>query len=86
MNYKNINTLNTFTLDTIPDLDVAILGALELFQKEKLPRLDIKKYKRPMVVGSGNAEVTGRIIFEDADAVFASESDFESKLKHIPDL
>lgn len=86
MNYKNIDTLNTFTLDTVPDLDVAVLGALELFQKEKLPELDVKKYKRPLVVGSGNAEATGRIIFENTDAVFASESNFESKLKHIPDI
>jgi len=83
---KNIDKLNTFTLDTIPDLDIAVLGALELFQKKKLPELDIKKYKRPLVVGSGNAEATGRIIFEDIDAVFASESNFESKLKHIPDI
>ena len=86
MNYKNIDILNTFTLDTIPDLDVTVLGALELFQKETLPKLDILKYKRPLVVGSGNAEATGRIIFEDTDAVFASESNFESKLKHIPDI
>jgi len=82
---KNIDTLNTFTLDTIPDLDVAVLGALELFQKEKLPQIEIL-YKRPLVVGSGNAEATGRIIFEDTDAVFASESNFESKLKHVPDI
>jgi len=85
MNYKNIGILNTFTLDTIPDLDVAVLGALELFQKEKLPRIEIL-YKRPLVVGSGNAEATGRIIFEDTDVVFASESNFESKLKHVPDI
>jgi len=83
---KNINILNTFTFDTMPDLDVAVLGALELFQKEKLPELDVKTHKRPLVVGSGNAEATGRIIFEDTDAVFASESNFESKLKHIPDI
>ena len=25
---KNIDILNTFTLDTIPDLDAAVLGAL----------------------------------------------------------
>jgi len=85
MNYKNIDILNTFTLGTVPDLDVAVLGALELFQKEKLLRIEIP-YKRPLVVGSGNAEATGRIIFEDTDAVFASESNFESKLKHIPDI
>ena len=86
MNNKNIDILNAFTLDTMPDLDVAVLGALELFQKEKLPKLDIKKYKRPLLVGSGNAEATGRIFFEDTNAVFASESNFESKLKHIPDI
>jgi len=86
MNHKNIDTLTKFTLDIIPGLDVAVLGALELFQKEKLPELNTKKYKRPLVVGSGNAEATGRIIFEDTDAVFASESNFESKLKHIPDI
>jgi len=85
MDYKNIDILNTFTLDTIPGLDAAVLGALELFQKEKLPRIEIL-YKRPLVVGSGNAEATGRIIFEDTDAVFASESNFESKLKHVPDI
>ena len=83
---KNIDTLNTFTLDTIPDLDVAVLGALELFQKDKLPKLDIKQYRQLLVVGSGNAEATGRIIFEDTNAVFASESSFENKLKHIPDI
>ena len=85
MDYKNIAVLNTFTPDAIPDLDAAVLGALELFQKEKLPRIEIL-YKRPLVVGSGNAEATGRIIFEDTDAVFASESNFESKLKHVPDI
>ena len=85
MDYKNIDILNTFTLDTIPDLDVAVLGALELFQKEQLPRIEIP-YKRPLVVGSGNAEATGRIIFEDTDAVFASESNFEEKLKSIKSI
>jgi hypothetical protein len=41
-------------------------------------------YKRPLVVGSGNAEATGRIIFEKTDAIFASESTYEEKLKNIP--
>lgn len=86
MDYKNIDILNTFNLDNIPDLDVTVLGALELFQKEQLPKLELDAYKRPLVVGSGNAEATGRIIFEDTDAVFASESNFESKLEHIPDI
>ena len=86
MNYKNIDILNTFNLDTIPDLDIAVLGALELFQKQVLPTLDTLKYKLPLVIGSGNAEATGRIIFEDRNAIFASESNYEKKLKHIPSI
>lgn len=83
MNNSNIQLLDTFTLENIPDLDVAVLGALELFQKASLPKIDTSAYKRPLVVGSGNAEATGRIIFEDVDAVFASESTFEEKLRAI---
>ncbi|MBI4159984.1 hypothetical protein HY504_02360 [Candidatus Wolfebacteria bacterium] len=86
MENKHIAILNAFTVDTLPDLDVAVLGALELFQKEKLPAIDLSMYKRPLVVGSGNAEATGRIIFEDTDAIFASESNFRNKLEYIPDI
>jgi hypothetical protein len=70
----------------MPNLDVAVLGALELFQTEKLPKLDLSAYRRPLVVGSGNAEATGRILFETTDAVFASESTVEEKLKNIPEI
>jgi len=86
MQGKHIDILNTFTIDNLPDLDVAVLGALELFQKEKSPSMNLSMYKHPLVVGSGNAEATGRIIFEDTDAGFASESNFESKLEHVPDI
>lgn len=80
-----INTLDTFDINSIPNLDTAVLGALELFQATTLPRLGIP-FKRPLVVGSGNAEATGRIIFANSDAIFASESDYESKLEKIADI
>ena len=83
MENKYIHILDTFDLSNIPDLDVAVLGALELFQKERLPKLELGIYKRPLVVGSGNAEATGRIVFQDFDAVFVSESNYEQKLEHI---
>ena len=83
---ENILTLDTFDINTIPNLDVAVLGALELFQQQSVPEIDISNYKRPLIVGSGNAEATGRIIFDKIDAVFASESSFESKLKNIPSI
>lgn len=83
MDQPNIHTLQTFTAQSIPDLDVVVLGALELFIAQTPKKIDIHTYKRPLVVGSGNAEATGRIMFEAVDAVFASESTYESKLKNI---
>ncbi len=86
MQQKYIEILKKFDLNNIPDLDVAVLGALELFQKEKLPKMKLDVYKKPLVIGSGNAEATGRIIFQDLDAVFASESNYEEKLKNIKSI
>lgn len=78
-----LSTLENFTLENIPDLDTVVLGALLRFKEEQLPKIDFTRYQRPLVVGSGNAEATGRIIFEQTDALFASESNYESKLKNI---
>jgi len=83
MDSDAINTLNTFTIDNIPNLDVAVIGALDLFSATALPKININAYQKPLIVGSGNAEATGRIMFRNNDAVFASESDYESKLENI---
>jgi hypothetical protein len=63
----------------IENLDEAVNKALEFISKSKLPKLDIS-FTRPLVVGSGNAAATGRILFQDRDAVFADESTYETKL------
>lgn len=73
--------MNTFNLKNIPNLDEAVVAALDLFQKERLPRISTP-YKRPLVVGSGNAAVTGKIIFSDKNAIFATESDYRNKIKN----
>ena len=78
----NLDIMNSFELGDIPTLDVCVLGALELFMQKKIPRMKLP-YKHPLVVGSGNAEATGRILFHDTDSVFASESDVKEKLKKI---
>ena len=75
--------MDSFTLRTIPDLDVCVLASLELFKRQSsFPKMKIP-YKRPLVVGSGNAAATGKIIFRNTDAVFADESNFKEKLKAI---
>lgn len=78
-----IDQLNNFDWDSFPDLDVAVLGALELFTKQPPPAIDTTQLQRPLVVGSGNAEATGRILFTGSDAVLASESTLETKLSNI---
>ena len=69
----------------IINLDECVLNALDLFCKQKVPRLDIN-FKKPLVVGSGNALATGRILFHDKEAVFANESNFKEKLKNVRNL
>ncbi len=78
-----LETLNRFTLADLPDLDVTVMGALELLTTAKLPLINLN-LKRPLIIGSGNAEPTGRIIFGDTDAVFASESSFEERIHAVP--
>lgn len=70
----------------IIDLDDCVIDALELFIRKGVPELDINRFKRPLVVGSGNAAATGMIIFEKSDAVFADESNFELKLKTVKEI
>lgn len=84
MDDSNRQLLQTFDLGSLPNLDTVVLGALELFASRDLPSVDISGFKRPLVVGSGNAEATGRILFADSDAIFASESSFADKLANIP--
>lgn len=85
MNTKYLDILDNFDKNSLPNLDIVTLGALELFSQTSLPQIKTT-YKRPLVVGSGNAEATSRIIFEDRDAIFASESTFEEKLKNIDSI
>lgn len=76
--YKEL--LTNFTLQNLPELDLVTLGALELFSETILPEVNYRTFNRPLIVGSGNAAVVGRLIFDDADAVFADESSYLQKL------
>ncbi len=85
MRKLNLEVMNTFSEKSIPDLDLSVLAALELFSEVKIPKMKIS-YKFPLIVGSGNAIATGRIIFADKFAVFADESTFKDKLKSIKQI
>ena len=68
------------------NLNQCVLNALHLFSSHKLLPLDFGHYQRPLVVGSGNAAVVGKILFADKDAVFADESTYPQKLNTIKDI
>src|SRR3989344_1638876 len=68
------------------NLDQAFLNALKLFQEQRLPTLKLPSFKRLLVVGSGNAAVTGKILFQGTDAVFADESTYLQKLNVVKSI
>lgn len=78
-----IKQLEKFTISSLPDLDVVTLAALELFSSQDTPVINFDIFSRPLVVGSGNAAVTGKLLFSDKDAVFADESSYLHKLNTI---
>ena len=77
--------MKAFDPKSLIDLDTCVINALDLFMdpKTKFPRPNLTKFKRPLVVGSGNAIATGRIIFDGHDAVFADEGTYQGKLDTI---
>ena len=70
----------------IKSLDDIVLAALDFFSKNEPVKLGAKEFKFPLVVGSGNAYNTGKIIFGNNSAIFATESDFKSVIKQYEPL
>ena len=77
--------MNGFDPKSLIDLDQCVLNALNLFMDPgtEFPKPDLGRFQRPLVVGSGNAIATGRIIFDTKDAVYADESSYQAKLEAI---
>lgn len=69
------------TAHNLPTLKETVLEALTFFEKNLPPRLKIKGFSFPLVVGSGNAFNTGQILFSGQPALIASESNFENVIK-----
>lgn len=69
------------TAENIPNLDQTVIQALDFFIANPPPSLDVNKFKKPFVVGSGNAFNTGLLLFSGGNAIFADESDFKEKIE-----
>lgn len=70
----------------IKSLDEIVLAALDFFSKNEPAKLNPGNFKFPLVVGSGNAYHTGRIIFGNQTALFASESNLKETLHNYYQL
>ena len=71
---------------TLKSLDEVVTSALDFFITTPPPQLKLEQYKFPIVVGSGNAYNTGKILFSGGSAIYANESDFKKVLERYQDL
>ena len=85
MSQSALDTLRTFDITSLPDLDVVVEGALELFLETELPRVGFGEGTRLLVLGSVNALQTGKIVFDKNVAYFGDESTYMDMLAKYPD-
>ncbi len=80
--------MSNFDPKSLIDLDQCVVNALNLFLDPgtQFPKPNLRQFQRPLVVGSGNAIATGRIIFDSYDAVFADEGGYKGKLDAIKSI
>lgn len=83
--YKHLEFMQNFTEKNLPSLSMTVLGALELFEKEGLPKVQFPNFKKPVIAGSGNAKVTSQILFANTDAIFVDENNYKTASKRNPD-
>ena len=82
---KNKKIMDKFDEKNLPSLSTCVLAALELFTDQGLPKIKIPRYKKPIIVGSGNAIATAKLLYGNKDAIFADENNFKQALKRKPD-
>ena len=70
----------------IPTLDEVVLRALELHGSYELPRLDLGTARKRLVIASGNALPTGRILFWGEKALFCDEGQYRAVLDAEKDV
>ena len=68
----------------LKSLDEIVMAALDFFRENKPVKLNPFDFKFPLVIGSGNAYNTGKIIFNKA--IYATESDFKDLIRNYEPL
>lgn len=73
-------------IDGVAELHEVVLAALDLFAGTPPPAFRMPPARRRVVVASGNALATGRILFADEPAVIVSESRYRDLLDREADF
>lgn len=70
-----------------PTLDRIVLETLALYKNMgTIQKIDLSDFQTPLVVWSGNAYYTGRILFRNLWAYFGTEAEVEKKLQNIQQI
>lgn len=78
--YEYLQKLESFDENNLPSLREVVLGALELFIKNGMSNVTIKEFKKPVIVGSGNAIASAKILYANKDCVFADENNYQEAI------
>jgi hypothetical protein len=65
----------------LDDLSETTLKALDFFAGQTGPEINLDNFNFPLVIGSGNAYNTAKILFSRQAALFADESDLKAVIK-----
>jgi len=77
---KYLEKLNSISEENIPNLDLVVMWALELFSRKNDFFIDDFWFKKPVIIWSGNAKNTSKIIYKNTDSVFADENNYKEAL------
>jgi hypothetical protein len=68
------------------NLNEVVLDALDLHASYSLPKLNFGRSKLRLVVASGNALPTGKVLFQGERCVFADEGQYVNALRSNPEI
>lgn len=77
---KYVNNITHMSDNNIPDLDEVVLWALDLFLDNKEIFIPNFHFNKAVIIGSGNAKNTIKIIYEWQDVIFADETNYEKAI------
>lgn len=84
--HQDSRALTYMNANSIPDLHEVVISALNLHASYAIPAIRLEPSHRRLVIASGNALPTGRILFAQEDALFCDEGQYGAAIRRHPEL